>query len=115
MKMVKFDGSRTPEPDSMGFFAHPDLPNEVDGKDFYKALLKMGFDSSLCQFSEDAPTYSVESWFFNQSQAEMKKLMNDWNPTRPEGEGWILVSKFDSDDGPFALFVKKTAGSEVKQ
>lgn len=112
MSTEKFDLSQLTEPDEFGFFTHPDIPgNEEDeGADWRAKLGAMGFQASTIDFESDADEADVDLWFNSYEQglsiAEMREIITDWQPTQPPGDGWLLVSKFDTDSGPFALFVK---------
>lgn len=32
--------------------------------------------------------------------------LSGWSPTKPEGEGWFLGSMFDTEDGPYAVWLR---------
>ena len=108
MNATKFDPARLPEPDSLGFFMHPDVPGEEEDDDVSALLDAMGFKFSFVSFAYDGKDEDVDLWFFNCDllSEEMKSIMARWSPTPPSSEGWILAGKFDHDDGPHALFVK---------
>ena len=109
MDTNKFDPARLPEPDSLGFFMHPDVPGEKEDDDVAALLDAMGFKFSVVSFTYDGNDEDADLWFFKSdllSEEEMKSIMDRWIPTPPSGDGWILAGKFDCDDGPHALFVK---------
>ena len=110
MTAQKFDPSKLPEPDEFGFFAHPDIPGEEESDDWRAMLGAMGFQASIVDFEYDAAEGDVDRWFNScetgLSIAEMREIIINWKPTIPPGDGWILASKFDTESGPFALFVK---------
>ena len=109
MTATKFDPMRLPEPDSMGFFMHPDVPGEDESDDIATMIRDMGFDFSLVDFDSDGDEDDVNTWRFAHdglTDNDMKSCMDRWSPTQPAGEGWILVSKYDTEDGPNALFVR---------
>jgi hypothetical protein len=33
--------------------------------------------------------------------------ISDWNPNKPSGEGWFILSIHDTDDGPVCIFVRE--------
>lgn len=102
MSTTKFDPERLPEPDEMGFFMHPDVPGEDESDDVAGMLKAMGFEWSMCSFEDDASEANVDAWF----DSQYRDIVIRWEPTTPAGEGWILVGKTDTEDGPFALFVR---------
>ena len=107
MSIAKFDPARLPAPDEIGFFMHPDVPGADEGDDIATMIRDMGFEFCLVDFDSDGDEDDVHAWWFDGlTNEDMKSCMNRWNPTPPDGEGWILVSKHDTEDGPHALFVR---------
>ena len=53
MNATKFDPARLPEPDSLGFFMHPDVPGEKEDDDVAALLDAMGFKFSVVSFTYD--------------------------------------------------------------
>ena len=116
MTTQKFDPSQLPEPDEFGFFAHPDIPDCEESDDWRAMLGAMGFQSSTVEFEFDAADDDVHLWFMPPLRAtteDMKAIIERWKPTVPPGAGWMLVSKFDTESGPFALFVKPNQSPEA--
>ena len=109
MDTNKFDPARLPEPDALGFFVHPDVPGQDESDDVPALIRKMGFALSSVCFHFDGDEKDVDAWFFGDTTTEeMKEIMMRWNPTSPSGDGWILVAKYDTESGPYALFVFPT-------
>ena len=109
MSIAKFDPTRLPEPDEMGFFMHPDVPGEDESDDIATMIRDAGFEFSLVDFYYDGDVADVHAWRFSHdglTDEDMKSCMDRWNPIPPDGEGWIIVSKHDTEDGPQALFVR---------
>ena len=109
MSTMKFDPARLPAPDEMGFFMHPDVPGEDESDDIATMIFEMGFELSLVDFDSDGDEGDVQSWWFSHdglTNENMKSIMERWIPTPPSGDGWILVSKHDTEDGPSALFIR---------
>ena len=107
MTTTKFDPMRLPEPDSMGFFMHPDVPGEEEDDDVAAMLHEMGFEFSTVCFEIEADENDADAWFCGDlASNEAQAIMVRWQPTNPPGDGWILVSKYDTEDGPQALFVR---------
>lgn len=96
-----FDPRRLPAPDNMGFFCHPDIPGE-DERDDVPAMLKaLGYAVALVSMESDAPDLADAWGDFEDMTAPMR-----WTPTPPDGGGWFLVAKYDTEDGPHAMFVR---------
>lgn len=96
-----FDLAKLPSPDEMGFFHHPDIPGDEEGDDVKSLCLAMGFDAAAVDMDSDAPELS-DAWYEDEDMAAPTR----WTPTPPAGDGWILVAKYDTEDGPCAMFVK---------
>lgn len=101
--MQLFDLARLPPPDEMGFFMHPDIPGEEESDDVRAMMHALGFEISGVSFEFDAPDELVEVYF----EHDDLTAPTLWTPTPPDGDGWILIGKYDTDDGPMAMFIRK--------
>ncbi len=94
---------RAPNRDEYGCFYHPDIPSWDDEREESIApLLKaQGFDLQCVpgDFSYEAMEEGGERYW---------QEMREWNP-EPEGDGWRLVAIYDTEDGPYSMFVKPLA------
>lgn len=95
-----FDPARLPPPDDEGWFSHPDLgplfgDDEITQDEAATRLEKRGWESCYVDGADVAT---------DEETGEYTGL--PWEPERPQGEGWLLVSVFDTEDGPYALFVR---------
>ncbi|KFJ08631.1 hypothetical protein DR66_6063 [Delftia acidovorans] len=103
-KARMLDG-RAPERDEMGFGNHPDLPWLDEGmmpRSFFAALgLELAHTSAEDQLDGDV-------------LGAMSEAVNwtDWQPTAPQGDGWKLVSIFDTEDGPVAWWLRELPEAE---
>lgn len=99
-----FEPERLPAPDAKGFFFHPDIPWGKWGDDLRQNCRSLGYDSAFVQMDTDNPRLGNEysDFFFG----EESDAVSRWHPTPPKGYGWILVAKFDTEDGPYAMFVR---------
>jgi hypothetical protein len=113
---IFFHDVRKEEPDQFGWFMHPDLyifhteyngvTPESPGEEGYisdRLLNAFGFESEMVLMEDDLDRedpFSVA--YFEGGEADI----TDWNPSAPQGDGWKLVGKWDSEDGPVALFVR---------
>lgn len=98
-----FEPEKLPAQDEMGFFFHPDIPGEEEGDDVRALCLALGFDAKSVAMEDDNPALADE-W-----AAEDMTAPTRWNPTPPTGDGWQLVAKYDTEDGPAAMFVRPNA------
>ncbi len=83
----------------MGFTYHPDIPEGDDEKPITPHLWAIGWDGKFVSAESDM---SIEA--YDKAVDSMNFL--DWTPSRPEGDGWKLAAIYDTEDGPYALFVK---------
>ncbi|MDE9519796.1 hypothetical protein KKJ17_19320 [Xenorhabdus bovienii] len=90
-----------PERDQLGYWTHPDfLPNEEWTRDEIIQWLKQHNITmkTIMLEDEDTPIFErYESGDIN---------VSDWNPTRPEGIDWFLVSIHLSEDGPACFWAR---------
>ena len=96
---------RAIERDEMGLGDHPELPWLDEGmmpRSFYAALgLELAHTMAEDQLDGDA----LEA---------MSEAVNwtAWQPTAPQGDGWKLVSIFDTEDGPAAWWLRELPEAE---
>jgi len=103
-KARMLDG-RAPERDEMGLGDHPELPWLDEGmmpRSFFAALgLELAHTMAEDQLDADA----LEA---------MSEAVNwtDWQPSSPQGDGWKLVSIFDTEEGPVAWWLRELPEAE---
>lgn len=89
----------------MGLGDHPELPWLDEGmmsRSFFAALgLELAYTMAEDQLDADA----LEA---------MSEAVNwtDWQPTAPQGDGWKLVSIFDTEEGPVAWWLRELPEAE---
>jgi hypothetical protein len=105
-----FDPSRLPPRDEYGMTFHPDLEDErwehPDlGEEYLsaEAILEAGFESRQVMFEYDAPAALRDRYYEDGDTG-----VAEWEPSRPDGDGWVLVGIWDSEDSPCAMFVRRT-------
>lgn len=91
--------------DADGYWTHPHLP-EFSENTSAKTLLAwetaQELESHVAMFEYDAP--ADHPYYTNGSTN-----ISDWHPTRPEGDGWFLLSIHDTENnGPMAWFARRT-------
>jgi hypothetical protein len=95
--------ARMPAPSEYGDLTHPDIPRWPDDReDALDTLVHaQGFDFHIVagDFTESALEDGDELYW---------QEMRNWNPEAPEGE-WRLAWKGDTEDGPYAWFVRPVA------
>lgn len=90
-----FDPAREPDlGDEYGFWTHPDVPDFEGTEEVRAACAAMGFE---CSFEE-----GPDDVYLGDSSYDTEKVLS-WQPAK---SGWQLVSKYDTEDGPWAMFVR---------
>ncbi|MGA6182801.1 hypothetical protein ACPEH1_16940 [Stenotrophomonas sp. NPDC077421] len=95
--------ARMPAPSEYGDLSHPDIPLWPDQREdaLDKLVHAQGFDFQIVagEFTSEALDDGDELYW---------QEMRAWNPKAPEGE-WRLAWKGDTEDGPYAWFVRPMA------
>lgn len=95
--------TRMPAASEYGDLTHPDIPRWPDDREdaLDKLVHAQGFDFHIVvgDFTEAALEDGDELYW---------QEMRAWNPEAPEGE-WRLAWKGDTEDGPYAWFVRPMA------
>lgn len=95
--------ARMQAPSEYGDLFHPDIPSWPDDREdaLDKLVHAQGFDFHIVagHFTEAAMEDGDEMYW---------QELRDWNPEAPEGE-WRLAWKGDTEDGPYAWFVRPMA------
>ncbi|MBN3811665.1 hypothetical protein [Paraburkholderia sp. Ac-20347] len=84
--------------DDQGFLTHPDFPICDEGTRADKFLEAFGIETWFRSMESDLPDL-YERW----CDGEVDNC-TVWTPTAPEGDGWLLLEIYDTEDGPYALF-----------
>ena len=100
---VLFDPARLPPPDEMGFFFHPDIPEDHDNDPASTEVVQ----SALKARGWECAWISDDEIMDDRGEYDATK----WEPIAPDGGGWQLVAKYDTEDGPAAMFVRPLAPS----
>lgn len=85
--------------DENGHLTHPDLPACDEGVRYDDLLAVFGIESAFVGMESDAP-HDVSERYFDSGDPDCSY----WTPTPPDGDGWMLLEIYDTEDGPYALF-----------
>ncbi|WP_322072212.1 hypothetical protein [Paraburkholderia bannensis] len=86
--------------DENGWAWHGDYPVFDEGTHVDKFLAALGIKSAFVAMESDLPDFA-ERW-----HEEGLTDCSAWTPTPPEGDGWLLLAIYDTEDGPYALFCR---------
>jgi hypothetical protein len=96
-----FERERLPDRDGLGFTFHPDLPPAEEGEE-QGAIEALGYEAQSVPMEFDGSDEVNDLYTSGDASAA-----RGWDPTPPEGEGWLLVAIGDTEDGPCAWFVRR--------
>ena len=96
--------------DEDGAWTHPDFPDFEEGENdkIQQWLKDQGLTLHLTFLEYDDPVAADR--YFEAGEADFSY----WEPTKPDGIGWFLLSIHDTEDGPCAWFVRRAAVSIEK-
>lgn len=93
--------------DEDGYWNHPDFPTGdteatyCQGESFMHEEFVRDYGMQLeAVMLDDSSTDTVAAW----CEYERGDGCPNWAPKPPAGEGWFLLSIYDTEDGPAALF-----------
>jgi hypothetical protein len=96
--------------DEDGWLAHPDYPICDEDVRADKFLDAFGIESSFVAMDGDADQAFVDRYF-----EDDESNCTPWTPTPPEGEGWMLLEIYDTEDGPYAMFARRKVEETNRQ
>jgi hypothetical protein len=88
--------------DEDGWLVHPDYPICDEDVRADKFLEAFGIESSFVAMDGDADQAFVDRYF-----EDDESNCTPWTPTPPEGDGWVLLEIYPTEDGPYALFARR--------
>lgn len=109
MSAVAFAPARMPARDEDGYAVHPDLELILEDGDEgdelridLEKLKRAGFEDAYVGFDDDVDDDAIRDRYFEDGTG-----VSEWQPTTPDGEGWQLVGVYDTENGPYAMFVRR--------
>lgn len=89
-------------PEYSKFFAYRDC---VPLREFDEWLSTMGMDYRIVEleYDDDSP---AKHRVFELGDPDF----HDWVPSRPEGDGWFIVSIQDTEEGPVCIWIRHMGG-----
>ena len=102
-----FDPETLPPPDASGYFIHPDIPGKEENDDVRALCRELGYDVDIVEFEYDATDQLHDDYY----EREDETAVGRWTPTPPDGESWMLVAKYETENGPCAFFVRRLSAA----
>lgn len=97
------------ERDAYGFWTHPDYPEWDEStllstvNDWFEG---QGLERATVLFEYDAPQ-DLQDDYLENGEPDYSK----WQPTPPQGDGWFMLSIFDTEDGPVCIWGRREASA----
>lgn len=92
-----------PQRDREGYWTHPDMPAIETSAQFDAWQAEQGFECSVVMLDGDDGIGAQDA---GERYAEGDTDILAWQPSKPEGEGWFIVSIHDHEDGPVCVWVR---------
>lgn len=87
--------------DAEGHLIHPALPDIDEDVQLDLLLSAFGLETCFVDMEHDDPA-SFDR-YIDSNSADCRY----WIPSRPHGDGWVLVEIYDTEDGPTAMYVRR--------
>lgn len=93
-----------PQRDRDGYWTHPDVPEIETTEQFNAWQAEQGFQCSVVMLDGDDGVGSEDAQkrYFEEGDTDILC----WQPSKPDGEGWFIVSIHDTEDGPACLWIR---------
>lgn len=98
-------------PDANGYWRHPGIPDlgPLNSDAYYKYSERQRLVFDFVMFTKDAPADLISRY----ATAEESPL-REWQPTKPEGEGWFVWAISPSEQGPVCFWCRRTSADEQR-
>ncbi|WP_322880316.1 hypothetical protein [Pandoraea sputorum] len=103
-----FDG-RPVTRDAEGWYRHPAIPLADEDVNYEKLLTALRVETVFVSMENDNPEAAERYGEAGEGDCHY------WTPTPPEGDDWCLLSVYDTEDGPYALFGRDAYIAEQKR
>lgn len=94
--------------DGYGYWFHSAVRDSEEDQPIDELPCAEGMEFSYVSFDSDA-SEEMQRRYFEDDSCDI----SDWNPTKPEGDGWFLLCVYDTEDGPYACFTRPQAKVET--
>jgi hypothetical protein len=92
------------ERDVYGYWFHSAVRDSEEDQPINELPGAEGMEFRYVSFDNDA-SEKMQRRYFEDDEFNI----SDWNPTKPEGDGWFLLCIYDTEDGPHACFTRPKA------
>lgn len=94
------------ELDADGYWSHPGMPDlEEDSTDAFTVwMTAQGLEYQIDQLEYEDESNPAFIRYFDDGEGGPGP---DWDPEKPEGDGWFTLSIHDTEDGPVWVWVRR--------
>lgn len=102
-----------PQRDSYGYWCHPDMPEIETSAQFDEWQAQQGFQLCIVMLDGDAGDGAEKACktYFDGAVADYSA----WQPSKPEGDGWFIVSIHDTEDGPACIWIRHPTEEQLRE
>ncbi|MGV4659102.1 hypothetical protein [Burkholderia pseudomallei] len=96
--------------DQDGMLSHPAVPyldEDVNYETFFAAF---GIEATFIHMEDDVDCDTYDRYFASNSPD-----CCTWTPSSPQGDGWMLLEIYDTEDGPVALYVREKKSESMRE
>ena len=99
--------------DNDGWWTHPDMPEVETSEQFNAWQEQQGFQLCIVMLDGDAGDGTEEAYktYFDAANADCSA----WQPSKPEGDGWFIVSIHDTEDGPACIWIRHPTEEQLRE
>lgn len=99
--------------DSNGYWCHPDLPQIETNEQFDNWISAQGLQYSIhCLDGDDGVgEEEANTAYFENGDASCAV----WQPSKPDGDGWFIVSIHDTEDGPVCIWIRHPTEEQLRE
>lgn len=99
--------------DEEGWWTHPDMPEVETSEQFNEWQSQQGFQLCVVMLDGDNGEGTEEAYktYFDGAAADCSA----WKPSKPEGEGWFIVSIHDTEEGPACIWIRHPTQEQIEE
>jgi len=93
--------------DESGYWSHPDVPEFDEGSTSESRawVAEQGLELACVHLESESDDHPAYIAYFVNEEASCAA----WEPPRPSGEGWFMLTIYDDEDGPLCWWARRVA------
>ncbi len=104
------------ERDEMGYWTHPNYFEPGDSREFgFPGEFEAWLDANNLEYQVISLEcdHTVSDELTDHILEECDGDVSEWNPGKPEGDGWFIGSIHDTEDGPYCIWLRDKGSESV--